>query len=61
MNKNKSLYEAPTTEVFVVQTEGTIMDASPLQTLGLMTIGGGDQGFGDSAADIVDKSDQSWW
>lgn len=30
MNKKKSLYEAPTTNILVVRFEGRILDSSPL-------------------------------
>lgn len=62
MNKMKSLYEAPTTDVLVVRFEDSILQVlSPVQVIGLTTLGGGDQGFGDSAASIEDKSSESWW
>jgi len=60
MNKIKSLYEAPTTDILVVRFEGVVC-SSPLQTLGLTSIGDADQGFGDAAAEIEDKSSESWW
>lgn len=61
MNKTKSLYEAPTTDVLVVRFEGVVC-SSPLQTLGLIAGGlSSDQGFGDSAADVQDLSNEEWW
>ena len=60
MNKQKQTYLSPETETLVVQAEGVICD-SIIKTLGMMSIPGADQGFGDSAASIEDKSSESWW
>ena len=60
MIKKKLAYEAPETHSFVLRFEGMVC-ASSLQSLTLMSIGGADQGFGDSAASIDDKSSESWW
>ena len=60
MNKQKQTYLSPETETLVVRFEGVVC-TSPLQTLGMITIPGADQGFGDSAASIDDKSGESWW
>ena len=61
MNKQKQTYLSPETETLVVRFEGVVC-SSPLQTLGLISGSlGADQGFGDSAATIEDKSDESWW
>ena len=62
MNKQKQTYLSPETETLVVRFEDSILQVtSPLQTLSLMPLGGGDQGFGDSAASIEDKSGETWW
>lgn len=60
MNKQKLSYTAPVAETFVVQAEGVICD-SIIKTLGMLSIPGADQGFGDSAASIEDKSSENWW
>ena len=60
MNKEKLTYLSPETETLVVRFEGVVC-TSPLQTLSLMSLGEGDQGFGDSAASIEDKSSENWW
>ena len=60
MNKEKLTYLSPETETLVVQAEGVICD-SIIKTLGMLSIPGADQGFGDSAASIEDKSSENWW
>ena len=60
MNKQKQTYLSPETETLVVRFEGVVC-TSPLQTLGMLSIPGADQGFGDSAASIEDKSSENWW
>lgn len=60
MNK-KQTYTSPEVEVFVVQIEDCILTVpSVVMTMSLLS-GSGDNGFGDSAADVQDLSGQSWW
>ena len=61
MNKQKQTYLSPETETLVIRFEGVVY-TSPLQTLGMISIPGADQGFGDSAADVQDLSgENNWW
>ena len=42
MNKNKSLYEAPTTNILVVRFEGMLMTSGDPRKGGINNIGGDD-------------------
>ncbi len=61
MNKQKQTYLSPETETLVVRFEGVIC-TSVLRTLGMMSVIGGDSGFGDTAASVQDhSSEEDWW